>query len=81
LSKWQRSDDPSLPWGRPCPWCDELIEHEWTKHTFVVRDGILTRPGKKGVATDLPNGLYGDCPHCEEVYAMEAKIAPSRGEP
>jgi phage FluMu protein Com len=25
----------ATPQGRPCPWCEKIIESSWTKHTFV----------------------------------------------
>ncbi len=73
MSKWTRSKDHRAPWGRPCPWCDELIENEWTEHSFVAKDGVMRRPGpRNGEPTALPDGLYGDCPHCGKEFTLQA---------
>jgi phage FluMu protein Com len=44
----------ATPQGRPCPWCEKIIEDEWMLHTFVR----MTCPDCKAVHVLRPGSMH-----------------------
>mgnify|MGYP000113614662 CR=1 FL=1 len=68
-----RSQGIKVREGIPCPWCDELIENVWTEHAFVGQGSKAFKGGKE-ITLDPPlTGLFCNCPHCHENFAMSPR--------